>query len=389
MRAPVSCFADWLPHNETPYLLNEGCPTETWEEVLAEALPPDPSDSAVTLVNVGANKGYKIPSFVSLWLPEQERVSPQQWHSAIVRFANELRANGTFGGGTLKWVSCGGGCQDCKTPAARSHQRSFAVAVHALELVPNNARLVETLANMTGLGHIVRVHRVAASNTTGTVRLEHTSSTSRFGMEDAAACKSSCRKDAMVIQQVTLDQLFDHAGIASARHVSIDTEGWDPLVLEGATRLLREKRAMTLSFEYIGRGFWRYPGRPSACHRKPGSVCIPVSERRSLAAVLARLEGFGWDCYIQASGGLVPASGPCWRSRFESIGWTNFVCAHDARVHAVLRSHRETAPTVERLVREHKGKHMDFNLKDISRANRKRIIDVWHRRAPTDEEAAF
>ena len=71
------------------------------------------------------------------------------------------------------------------------------------------------------------------------------------GMEDAAACKSSCRKDAMVIEQVTLDQLFDHAGIASARHVSIDTEGWDPLVLEGATRLLREKRALLQSLEKI------------------------------------------------------------------------------------------------------------------------------------------
>ena len=59
----------------------------------------------------------------------------------------------------------------------------------------------------------------------------------------------ACRSDAIHVRQLTVDELLVEIGLARARHVSIDTEGWDPLVLEGSSRLLREKLATTISFE--------------------------------------------------------------------------------------------------------------------------------------------
>ena len=71
----------------------EGCPSDLWEQLLADALPI----SHPVLVNVGANKGYKIPPFLSLWKP-LPTLTPQNWYGAILMFA-ELRKSGQ-----LKWA---------------------------------------------------------------------------------------------------------------------------------------------------------------------------------------------------------------------------------------------------------------------------------------------
>ena len=153
------------------------------------------------------------------------------------------------------------------------------------------------------------------------------------------------------------------------------------LLRQGAVDLLRGKRATTLSFEYISRGFWDHPSlHTRRCVRHPGTTCVPPSERRSLLSVLRRLEAFGWGCYVQTRGGLVPASGACWRPAFASIGWANLLCSHDARVHTVLRSRRlGLAPTVESLVRHHMGRATS-NFKgrpSLPRSERVRITKHW------------
>ena len=184
-------------------------------------------------MHAGVLSGYQLPSFASMWLAAEQRVTPQQWHKAILAFANHLIKNGTLGGGTLKWIACGGGCNDCKGAPVQPHNRTTAVVLHAVELVPRNVQLLRTIARATGLEHVVHVHHAAGSNSTGEIRLEHSASTSRFGQEDAQACVGArCRMDAMVVRQLTIDELVQESGLRTVRHVSIDTEGWDPLVLE-------------------------------------------------------------------------------------------------------------------------------------------------------------
>ena len=91
--------------------------------------------------------------------------------------------------------------------------------------------------------------------------------------------------------------------------LSIDTEGLDPLVLDGAQALLR--RTKLLAFEYNGMGAWL---------------------SRPLEAEVARLGAQGFDCYFMQRSTLLrltPAS--CFvAATHEHRSWSNVLCAHRA-----------------------------------------------------------
>ena len=63
--------------------------------------------------------------------------------------------------------------------------------------------------------------------------------------------------------------------------LSIDAEGSDALILEGASRLLEARRIAVLEFEFIARGFWRSdkgprPANPRAGARPPRGLRLPL-----------------------------------------------------------------------------------------------------------------
>ena len=86
--------------------------------------------------------------------------------------------------------------------------------------------------------------------------------------------------------------------------VSIDTEGFDALVLEGMRALLAARMCTSLSSTH-------HP------------------ESRALKTILSWLTELGYECFWTGSDGcLAPASGLCWRDEFEIRSWSNLVCAH-------------------------------------------------------------
>ena len=113
-----------------------------------------------------------------------------------------------------------------------------------------------------------------------------------------------------MINGTSLDDFLDHTDNAELRqhlqHCSIDTEGWDPLVLEGFHKTLAARRVPTVAFEYIARGYWRHPmmrlsprsraARTPACGE--GGQFPPMEQRR-LGEVLERLTSFGYACFFQ------------------------------------------------------------------------------------------
>jgi FkbM family methyltransferase len=304
--APAFCFADHLPREWAVNLLVEGCPSDLWQERLAEALDA----LNATFVNVGANKGYKIPPFLSVHDAALLAVNPKAWHVAILDFAKRKSS------GQLKWISCGGGCRDCDEPPVKPHQRERRPTVHALELVPHNAELIEALANATGVGHRVRVHNLAVSNISGVTPMMTTTGALRYGSEIESIClhknTSRCRMGSLgwqraepiFVEQTTVDRFFAHEGLRHTSHVSIDVEGWDPLVLEGMARVLRERRSDTIEFEYIARGYWAHPLRRSRLRPRQDGV-VPKRERRKLRDVLTTLGSLGWECYFQVGAALL------------------------------------------------------------------------------------
>ena len=106
--------------------------------------------------------------------------------------------------------------------------------------------------------------------------------------------------------------------------LSIDCEGQDPLVLEGAHGLLSRRAIAVLEFEYIWRGYWR--------HDKG-------VDQRHLGKVLASLEKSGYRCFWQGeSGRLARASGAYWCDTFGFRLRSNLVCSHRADVLSVFES---------------------------------------------------
>ena len=58
-----------------------GCSSAPWALLLAERLPPP--EAPPVFVNVGANKGYNLAEFISLWTPR--RVDGREWFDAVAR----------------------------------------------------------------------------------------------------------------------------------------------------------------------------------------------------------------------------------------------------------------------------------------------------------------
>ena len=293
-----------------------GCPSSSWQAVVADAVP---RAAPVTMVNVGANKGYALVEFLGLWT--QHGVSAKTWSRAIKWYANKTHS---------KWLASNacGFCGDCRQASPAKHSRSSGVA-HALELAANNRALLREVAVETGLAAAIRVHNYAASNMTTSmlhVPIFAGGETRSLQTADDKICqKGGCTER---VDVTTIDDFFRAQSIASVYHLTIDTEGYDALVLEGAAESLRARRVALLEFEVSKGGYWTTRKRPSLAHYR---------ERRTLRATTRKLDAAGYACFWQTEAGLVPLSGPCWRPEFDMFRtWSNVVCAHEAPVVAVL-----------------------------------------------------
>ena len=117
------------------------------------------------------------------------------------------------------------------------------------------------------------------------------------------------------VEMVTVDALVAREKLEVLDYLSIDTEGWDVLVLEGARDALTRKRVRVLQFEYHEWGPW-------------GS--------HKLGDSLAWLGQLGYDCFWQGnSGELAPATTSC-DNEFHK--WSNVVCSAEASIVRALRT---------------------------------------------------
>jgi hypothetical protein len=109
------------------------------------------------------------------------------------------------------------------------------------------------------------------------------------------------------VQVTTVDKVRAQHKIEYVWLLKIDTEGFDPLVLEGARQTLAEKRVSVLQFEYSDYNMWQ--------------------DVYKLEPVAKQLDQYGYDCYITAGTSNVRITG-CWHPGLDlkSEYWT-------ARVH--------------------------------------------------------
>jgi len=297
----------------------DGCGSSIrWEDHLASL---EPRPAAPVFVDVGANKGYASVHFLQRWA--QNVPSSRQWQQVLLAF---VRGHGSR-------MSVCGACGACGAPSPPEHNRHNGVA-HLLELTSTNRMLLRHAINATGQQDRMRVHDLAASNVTMPVSVKRAA----FGLEVRTICEGGsskiCRgsKEPLEhIEAVSFEDFLRRAGLESVYHVHIDTEGWDPLVIEGMRPSLARRVVAILEFEYSGRGYWAPPERYT--HPDP-------RDRRTLGHTLALLSSAGYECFWQGKRALLPASGACWKPEHEFHKWSNLVCVHEARH---IRAMRELA----------------------------------------------
>ena len=88
--------------------------------------------------------------------------------------------------------------------------------------------------------------------------------------------------------------------------LKIDTEGFDPNVINGAMTTLEQGKADIVAFEYHGIGLW---------------------VDTSLESVVVSLDLLGYACYLDGSPTLTRLDAQCWHADYEYKSWSNVVCA--------------------------------------------------------------
>ena len=123
---------------------------------------------------------------------------------------------------------------------------------------------------------------------------------------------ASSQEDAGKYRAVPLMVLDRHVREHGVRHIDIlgiDTEGNDPLVLDGARDTLASGIVRYLEFEYHFQGAWA---------------------TTRLGDVVQRLDGLGFVCYWIGRGRLWRISG-CWHPAYEFHHWSNVGCVHESQ----------------------------------------------------------
>lgn len=259
------------------------------------------SSSGLVYVNAGANKGFGVAEFLQRYHDDGGRApSNREWHQAI----KQIKPSGMFGCGMCS------ACKDVKPAATLRHNVS--VRVVAFELLKPNHWLLTRLFERYMVPGVAL--NTAVSNYTG---IAYAPTGVRTGQEWSTAeldggVKRS--KGWTAVSTTTIDAYAKGEGLERIHWLSIDAEGWDPLILEGTRRLFAEKRVDLVEFEYHHKGLW--------------DATRPVGERRDLKAALSALATHGYQCFWQGDkGALARASGGAWCDSFEFRAHSNLVCS--------------------------------------------------------------
>jgi len=185
-----------------------------------------------------------------------------------------------------------------------------------VEPMPDNVKLLNTLKAQVLSADGLEVVHAAVSNITGTASFPvGGSGQENLGMSSAVLPKSGERRDADVqVDVITVDKLLEDRNLDHVDVITIDTEGHDPAVLQGARKTLREKGVGLLVFEV---------------HQDIKGT--PWSQT-TLFSVVEELASLQFDCYWARRDGHLKRLTGCWTTKREDklngpIGWSNVACA--------------------------------------------------------------
>lgn len=249
--------------------------------------------------DVGANKGYTIAKWLSLWMP----------HLGIngIILGKFLRQK-------LKLKDCGV-CNECVDAGfidfKRQEHVTTAIEIHAFEPQPSTYQVLTKMKRWMNTPFL-HVHKVALSNQSEILSLRKCPT----GFEQCSLQTTSNLSNTKYYTKTivtTLDKFVDEKNISQKIDLlKIDTEGFDPLVIQGAENILNRHQVRVFLFEYHGINIWR---------------------TTTLYHVINDLDRKGYLCYKIGQTGIFRLTG-CWSSSFEIKYWSNVLCIsrHEPRL---------------------------------------------------------
>lgn len=249
-------------------------------------------ENPMVLINIGANKGYSIVDKYAYWVQESG-VNPRSLHKFIQKAFPSLKR------------SCDT-CGECnfKGPESLDIKRENLdkLKVFAVEPSPGNIELLDKVKEWLNTDFFT-VIQAAGLNEAGTVQFPNTT------MGDTLGYLEKPSQSSVTVPTITVQDLAKENNLDTIDMLFIDTEGFDPLVLEGSKSLIAKQKIKIIIFEYHSVNYW--------AKNNPQSY--------SLEETSDFFDFFGYDCYIEGTNEMLRLTG-CWINLFEFRTWSNILC---------------------------------------------------------------
>ncbi|CAF1010679.1 unnamed protein product [Rotaria sp. Silwood1] len=248
------------------------------------------NDKKMVFINVGANKGYTIATWLSLWMP----------HIGI-----NPRVLGHYLRTKINLNDCGA-CDDCREEGFLEFNSSLrinkAIEIYAFEPQPKTYEILTQIKQWMNASFMY-IYQTALGNQTAIGSLQKCPPGGEVcGLETNANITS---ENYIATKVTTLDKFLEEQNITEKIDLlKIDTEVFDPLVIQGAKDSLNRHQVRLFIFEYHGIGMW------------------PTT---TLYQVVMDLERKDYVCYKIGQTGILRVTG-CWSSVFEIKTWSNVLC---------------------------------------------------------------
>uniref|UniRef100_A0A061RNA3 Methyltransferase FkbM domain-containing protein n=1 Tax=Tetraselmis sp. GSL018 TaxID=582737 RepID=A0A061RNA3_9CHLO len=297
---------DWkTAFNKNP--LFSACPESNWTSLMWRAVK-NSNKTSVRVLDIGANKGYWTAEMLALL----GRGNPKYIPQAINGYWRKQKVH----------KACGA-CEDCKAKVKLRPRESSPHSLRFQLYEPTKETYLGVRKLFTGNPH-VEVYPFAVSDKEGMAQFRskgnaHETNGLVLNGSQNLVSKSFSLKVTRV-RTTTLDAIlgsdFAHARKPKSDFifVKIDAEGFDPLVLRGASTSLERNVIDGLMFEYGKQHMW---------------------ENTLLKDVIDWLDSLGYTCFWDAQ---VPIQiTGCWVPEYECNRWSNIVCAvREQHAHMLL-----------------------------------------------------
>jgi FkbM family methyltransferase len=244
-----------------------GCPDERWWAPVLAAKTPRPEDNGRNVLRyaeVGVNKGYRL-----IWLIETISGLKEQygakalWNALLQKNAPTLRkGQSTYNIRYMTKNLCGF-CCDCNEESFRDEKgvagnTSFLLQLDSIQLEAHafdmNGANIEFLKDFTDQRQHKNVHvtyhHAAVGNRDGTID----SCKAAFAKESFGIDTQCSAEDRIKIPAVRLDDVLRNSagGFDFMDFVLVDVEGYDVPVLQGARKIIEQRKVGIVMFELHG-----------------------------------------------------------------------------------------------------------------------------------------